>query len=168
MARCLQHLQPNPPEFKMLTIPKRSKRVRRLRRRPQVDRRAHVIPQLQMPRNKIRVQMRQEHMLDLKRMLSREGQVLIRIPLRIHHRRSTRLLIANDIRSMRQAGKIELLKDQGTPIQLANCVVRQNRMLTHFRAYLHLPPEVRCRRMPRSPIRPARRVRSAQPIHGFE
>ena len=97
MPRRLQHLQSHVAEFQHIAISKRRELVLRLRRCAQADRRADAIAQLQMPRDEIRVQVREKHVLDLEIVLGCERDVLIRIPLRIDHDRSAGLLIADDI-----------------------------------------------------------------------
>src|SRR5580704_18639525 len=115
MPRRLQYLQPHAPEFKNVAIVHGSKRVRRLSRGTQIDDRAHAIAQLQMPRDKISVKMRQEYVLDFERVLGGKRNVLIDVPLRVNDHCSTRLLVANNVGSVREASQVELLKDHAAP-----------------------------------------------------
>ena len=84
VARRFQHLQAHAPEFENVAIVKRSKRVPRFRRGAQIDRRAHAIAQLQMPGDEIGVEMRQEYVLDLERVLGGKRDVLVGVPLRVN------------------------------------------------------------------------------------
>ena len=111
MARRFQHLQANASEFENVAIAKRSKRVRRFGRGAEIDRCAHAIAQLQMPGDKIGVEMRQEYVLDLERVLGGKGNVLIRVPLRVNDGRRACLLVSDHVGSVRQARQIELLED---------------------------------------------------------
>ena len=77
-------LQAHAPEFDNVAIAKRSKRVSRFGRGAQIDRCAHAIAQLQMPGDKIGVEMRQEYVLDLERVLGGKRNVLVRVPLRVN------------------------------------------------------------------------------------
>jgi hypothetical protein len=68
-----------------------------------------------MPRNEIRMQMRQDHVLDLEPVFAGKRNVLIDVPLRIDNNRRPRLFVANQVGSMRQTRKIKLLEDHWTP-----------------------------------------------------
>ena len=115
MPRRFQYLQPHAPEFKNVAIVHRSKRVRRLSRGAQIDARACAIAQLQMPRDKISVKMRQEYVFDFERVLGRKRNVLIDVPLRVDNGCRTRLLVTNNVGSVRLASQVELLKDHPAP-----------------------------------------------------
>ena len=84
VARRFQHLQAHASEFENVAIAKRSKRVRRFRRGAQIDCCAHAIAQLQMPGDKIGVEMRQEYVLDLERVLGGKRNVLVGVALRVN------------------------------------------------------------------------------------
>ena len=84
VARRFQYFQADASEFENVAIAKRSKRVRRFGRGAQIDCCAHAIAQFQMPGDKIGVEMRQEYVLDLERVLGGKRNVLIRVPLRVN------------------------------------------------------------------------------------
>jgi len=92
----------------------RSKRVSRLRRGAKIDACAHAIAQLEVPGNEIGMQMRQEYVLDLETVLSRESDVLFGVALRVDDGRCTRLLVSNNVGSMRQTRQIELFEDHSS------------------------------------------------------
>ena len=121
VARRFQHLQAHAPEFENVAIAKRSKRVRRFGRGAEIDRCAHAIAQLQMPGDEIGVEMRQEYVLDLERVLGGKGNVLVRVALRVNDGCRACLLVSNDVGSVRQARQIELLEDHCAPSSLAGC-----------------------------------------------
>jgi hypothetical protein len=56
-----------------------------------------------MPGDKIGVEMSQEYVLDLERVLSGKGNVLIDVPLRVNDGCRACLLVSNQVRSVRQA-----------------------------------------------------------------
>ena len=67
--------------------------------------------------HEIRVQVRQDHVLDRQPILRGEGGVLIRVALRINDDGRARLLVSDEIRRMRQARQIKLLEDHRSPSQ---------------------------------------------------
>ena len=77
----------------------------------QINSCARVIAQFQMSSNEIGMKMGQEHMLDRKRVLCGEGQVLVNIPLRIYDGGRACLFVPNDVGGVSQARQIELLED---------------------------------------------------------
>src|SRR5208282_2196558 len=87
VARRFQRLQAHASEFENVAIAKRSERIRRSSRSAQIDSCARSITQLQMPGDKIGVEMRQEHVPDLERVLGGKRKVLVRVPLRVNHSR---------------------------------------------------------------------------------
>ena len=100
---------------------KRSKRVPRFRRGAEIDRRAHAIAQLQMPGDKIGVEMRQEYVLDLERVFGGKRNVLVGVALRVNDGRRACRLVSNHVGSVRQARQIELLEDHAALPSLADC-----------------------------------------------
>jgi len=74
-----------------------------------------------MPGDEIGVEMGKEYMLDLKRVFGGKDNVLIRVTLWVNYGCRACLLVANQVRSVRQARQIELLEDHPTPPSLANC-----------------------------------------------
>src|SRR5262249_28062508 len=77
----------------------------------EMDRCAGPVPQLQVTGDEVGVEVRQEHMLDLKPVLGGERQVLIDVALRIDDGRDLRLLVSDEIRRVRKAIQVELLED---------------------------------------------------------
>ena len=74
-----------------------------------------------MPGDKVGVEMRQEYVLDLERVLGGKGNILVRVPLRVNDGGRACLLVSNNVGSVRQARQIELFEDHGTPSSLADC-----------------------------------------------
>jgi hypothetical protein len=68
-----------------------------------------------MPRHKIGVQVRQNHMLDIQFVFSGKFEVTIDVALRIDDGCRSRCLVTDKIGSMREAVQIKLLEDQATP-----------------------------------------------------
>ena len=62
--------------------------------------------------DEVGVKMREDDVLDSKRVIGRERKILIDVALRIDDGGGVRLLVADQIRRVRQAGEIELLEDQ--------------------------------------------------------
>jgi hypothetical protein len=56
-----------------------------------------------MPGDEIGVEMRQEYVLDLERVLGGKRNVLVRVPLRVNDGCRACLLVSNQVRSVRQA-----------------------------------------------------------------
>ncbi len=97
---------------------KRSKRVRRFGRGAQIDFRADAIAQLQMPGDEIGVEMREEYVLDLERVLGGKGDVLVGVALRVNDGCRACRLVSDEVGSVRQARQIELLEDHCAPSSL--------------------------------------------------
>ncbi len=57
------------------------------------------------------MQMRQQDVFDLQTVRGGEGEVLIDVPLWIHHCRDTRRFIADEIRGVREAIQVKLVQD---------------------------------------------------------
>src|SRR5579862_2757569 len=111
VARGFQHLQANAPEFQNIAIMKRSKRSRRLGGGAKNDSCAHAVPELQMSGDKIGVEVSQEYVLDLERVFSGQGNVLVCVALRINYHCRAARLVSDEVRGVRQAGQIELFED---------------------------------------------------------
>ena len=69
MAGRFERLEAHASEFENVAIMQRSKRVPGFGGGAQIDGRAHAIAQLQMPGHEIGVQMRQEYVRNLERVL---------------------------------------------------------------------------------------------------
>jgi hypothetical protein len=74
-----------------------------------------------MPGDEIGVEMSEEYVLDLERVLSGKGNVLIGVPLRVNDCCGACLLVSNHVRSVGQARQIELLQEHFAPPSLADC-----------------------------------------------
>jgi hypothetical protein len=68
-----------------------------------------------MPGNEIGVEVCQDYVLDLERVLGRKRYVLVRISLRINHGSRACSFVPNNVGRMREARQIELLKDHAAP-----------------------------------------------------
>ena len=112
MARRFQNFQAHAPEFENVAMAHRSERVPGFGHCAKINPCAHPIAQLQMPCDEIGVEMRQKYVLDRKRMPGGKRGVLVRVALRINDSRSARLLVSNNVGSVRQTRQIELLEDQ--------------------------------------------------------
>ena len=64
-----------------------------------------------MPGDEVGVEVREEDVRDPQAVLGGEREVLIDVALRIDDRRRVRLLVADQIRRVREAIQIELLED---------------------------------------------------------
>ena len=111
VTRRLERLQPHPAEIDDVAVVERRERVLRLRGRAQIDRRAGAIAQLEVAGNEVGVEVREEDVLDPQAMLGGEREVLIDVTLRVDDGRRARLLVADQIRGVREAIQIELLED---------------------------------------------------------
>src|SRR5262249_33677077 len=67
----------------------------------------------QMSGDEIRVEVRQKNVPDREPVLARERQVLIDVPLRIDDGRRPGLLIADEVRRVRETIEIKLLENHG-------------------------------------------------------
>ena len=69
-----------------------------------------------MPGDKIGVEMRQEHVLDLEAVLGGKRDVLVDVALRVNDGCRACRLVSNEVGGVRQARQIELLEDhRGLP-----------------------------------------------------
>ena len=93
--------------------------VRRFRRGAKINRRADAIAQFQVSGDKIGVKVRQEDVLDLKRVLGGERKVLVRIALRIDDRRRACPPIPDKVGGVGQTRQIKLLENHGGLSSLA-------------------------------------------------
>ena len=116
MTGRLQRLQPRVPEFHAVAIGERRERVFRARGRPEVNARAGSIAQLEVARDEVGVEVREKHVTNRQSLLGRRGQVLLDIALRIDDRRGVRLLVADEIRRVRQTVQVELAQDHASAV----------------------------------------------------
>jgi hypothetical protein len=68
-----------------------------------------------MSGDEIGVEMSQEYMFDRQRMFGGKRNVLVGIALRVNDSGGGALLVADEVRRVRQAWQVELLEDQGAP-----------------------------------------------------
>src|SRR5215472_1785589 len=115
VAGSLERLQTYAAKFNEVVVAKRGKRVSCFGRGPQVDCRSHPIAQFQVSGDKIRMKMRQKHVLNLEPVLGRKRGVLFGVSLWINDGGCAGRLVPNQVRSVRQARKIKLLKDHAAP-----------------------------------------------------
>jgi hypothetical protein len=73
-----------------------------------------------MPGDKIGVEMPQEYMPDLERVLNGKRKVLVRVPLRVNDDCRACCLVSNQVRSVSQARQIELLEYHCKPSSLVD------------------------------------------------
>ena len=81
-----------------------------MRRLPD-NRCSHTIAQLEVPGNEVRMEVRQDDMLDPETMLLGKPQVSVDVSLWIDDGRDARLLVAHEIRRVRQTVTVELLEN---------------------------------------------------------
>src|ERR1700692_2680496 len=81
VARRFQNFQAHASEFQNVAIVKRGERVPGFSRRAKINGCAYAVAQLQMPGDEIGVEMGQEYMFDLERVLSSKRDVLVCIAL---------------------------------------------------------------------------------------
>jgi hypothetical protein len=72
-----------------------------------------------MASDEIGVEMREEDVFDLEFVLGGEGEVLVNIALRVNDGGGGGLLVADEIRGVRQTSKIKLLENHGAPLLAA-------------------------------------------------
>jgi hypothetical protein len=72
--------------------------------------RTTAIPQLQMPSHKVRMEVSQKDVPDLHSKPFRIVQVLLNIPLRVHHDRTATRFISQQVRCVREATQVVLLQ----------------------------------------------------------
>ncbi len=114
-----QRLQAHVAEFDEVAVGEGSEAIFRLRRRAQIDRRARAVAQLQVAGDEIRVKVREEDVCDRQAVRCGKRNVLIDVALGIHDGGGLGALVANQIRRMGEAAKIELLEDHEQIIVLA-------------------------------------------------
>ena len=115
VPRCLERLQPHSAEIDDVAVVERRERILRLRGRTQIDRRPGAIAQLEVAGDEVRMEVREEHVLDSQAMLGGEREVLIHVTLRVDDGGRVRLLVADQIRGVREAIQIELLQNHRSP-----------------------------------------------------
>ncbi len=121
VPRCFQRLQAYASEFENGAIAKRRECIRRFGRGAQIDGGTYAIAQLQMPCDEIGMEMRQEYVFDSETVFTGKGNILVGVALWVDDRCHARLLVSNNVGSVRQARQIKLFNDHGLPPSLANC-----------------------------------------------
>ena len=81
------------------------------RRASEANRRADAVSQLEMARDEIGMEVREEDVRDAKMVIRSERQVLIDVALRIDDGGQAARLVGNDVRGVSQAVQIELSQD---------------------------------------------------------
>ena len=92
---------------------KRRKGVLRLRLAPETNRGADALVQLEVPGEKVSVEMGEENVADLPTVGLSLRQILVNITLRINHDGGTRRLIGDEIGGMGQTTEIILFQQHG-------------------------------------------------------
>jgi len=110
----LERGQPHTAELDGVAVAERLERILRFRRAPEVNRRARLLLQLEMTGDEVRVKVREDDMSNRQPTFRRERQVLIDVTLRIDDGSGFRLLVANQIRRVREAIEIELVEDHSS------------------------------------------------------
>src|ERR1700719_1732552 len=111
VAGRLQNFQANASEFQNVAVVKRGERVPGFGRRAKINRCAYAVAQLQMPGDEIGVQMGQKYVFDLESVLSSKRNVLVGIALGVDDGSRRGGLVTDNVRSVRQAREIKLLKE---------------------------------------------------------
>src|SRR5262249_4043982 len=104
-------LHPDASELHAIAVGERRERVLGLRFRAKVNRRAGAIAQLEMSRDEVRMQMREEDVADGELVLVREREITIDVALWIDDRGGSRRFIADEVRRVRQTIEVKLLED---------------------------------------------------------
>ena len=120
MARRLERLQPHASELDGIAVVEGNKWVLGLCRSTQVDLRADAIAKLEVTGDEIRMEVREEDVLDLEAMLGGKRQVLIDVTLRIDDRCRVRFLVANQVRRVREAIEVKLLQNHRSVLRGRN------------------------------------------------
>src|SRR6516165_7660288 len=102
MSRRLQHDEPHGAEANHGAVRHRHKRVLRTRPRTEMDRGPCPVAELEVTRDEIRMEMRQEHVADPAPESIRIRQILVYVALRVDNRRQAAVLVSDQIRSVRQ------------------------------------------------------------------
>ena len=74
------------------------------------------LAEFQVPRQKIGMQVREHDVLDAQAVFVRKLQVARDIALRVHHDRTVRRLVGDQIGCVGEAVQIELLEDHARPL----------------------------------------------------
>ena len=77
----------------------------------QIDLRADAIAELEVAGNEVGMKVREEDVLDFETMLSGEREVLIHVTLRVDDSGRVGLLVADQIRGVREAIQVKLLEN---------------------------------------------------------
>ena len=91
--------------------------ILRLRRRAQIDRRAGAIAQFEVAGNEVGMEVREEDVLDSQTVLGGEREVLIHVTLRVDDGGRVRLLVADQVRGVREAIQIKLLQNHRSTLR---------------------------------------------------
>src|ERR1700728_673531 len=111
MPWCFERFQSHPAEFDRAVIPERREAVLCLRFGAKINCCARAISQFQMSGYKIRVQMGQNHVLDLNFLFGRKFQIPLDVTLGINDGSRAGLLITDQIGSVREAVEVKLLEN---------------------------------------------------------
>ena len=111
MSGCFERSQPHGAELDAVAVSEWREGVLGLRGAPEVNRRATLLLQLEMARDEVRVEVREDDVADRQAVFSGERHVLIDVTLRIDDGSCRRLLVANQIRRMSEAIQVELVED---------------------------------------------------------
>lgn len=113
MPRRLEGSQRHPTECHLGAVGERRECIFRLRFCPEIDHRADAISKLEMSCDEIGMEMRQEHVADRQSLFGGERQILIDVALRVDDRSRLRLIVADEIRRVRETIEIKLLENHG-------------------------------------------------------
>jgi hypothetical protein len=97
MSRRFEGLEPHRSQLDAIPVAKRDERVLRLGRGAKIDCRAGAVAQLQMACHEVRMKVCEDDVLNREPVLLGEGQVLIRIALRIDDNRRFGVLVADQV-----------------------------------------------------------------------
>jgi hypothetical protein len=111
VSRCLERLQPHATKIDGVAVVERDEWVLRSCGRPQIDPRPGAIAQFEVAGNEVGMEVREKDVLDSQTMLGGEREVLIHVTLRVDNSGRVRLLVADEIRGVREAIQIKLLQD---------------------------------------------------------
>lgn len=107
----LERLEPDTSHLDGVPVAERREGVLGGRRSAQVDRRAGAVAKLEVSRDEVRVQVRQDDVCDPQLVLCGERQVLVDVTLRIDDGSDAGLFIGHDVRSVCEALQVKLLED---------------------------------------------------------
>ena len=117
VSRRLERLQPHSTEIDDVAVVERDERVLRSCGRAQIDLRPGAIAQFEVAGNEVGMEVREEDVLDSQTMLGGEREVLIHVTLRVDDGGRVRLLVADQIRGVREAIQIKLLQNHRSALR---------------------------------------------------